>query len=292
MPVILEQERVSRFFSGSVRKAQRFSLDEPPRVVNSFAVVGGGREFCSTVYSVHREAYPYYAVEFVARGRGRLTLNGKSHNLSAGVVFSYGPGVRHHITTDSRDLLEKYFINLSGTRALQLLAEADLSPGTVTQVSSVSDIQSIFDTLIRDGVRGNSASCTLCASLGEYLLKKLADLSMTPGTRPSPAFATFERCRQYMLAHFRRLRSLEQIANECDIDQAYLCRLFRRFDRQAPYQYLLRLKMGFAAERLRNPKLLVKEAAASVGFEDPFHFSHVFKNVFGTSPDVFRRLPR
>jgi AraC-like DNA-binding protein len=35
--------------------------------------------------------------------------------------------------------------------------------------------------------------------------------------------------------------------------------------------------------------MLVKEVAASVGFEDPFHFSHAFKNVFGASPDVFRR---
>ena len=290
MPLILEPERVSRYFSCSVRKAQRFSLDGPPSATNAFAVVGGGREFCSTGYSVHRESYPYCAIEFVARGRGRLTLNGKTHNLIGGTVFSYGPGIQHHITTDPRDLLEKYFVNLSGPRVGQILADAGLSPGAVTQVSSVSDIQSIFDTLIRDGVRGNSASGTLCASLGEYLLKKLADLSMTPGTRPSPAFATFERCRQYMLAHFRRLRSLEQVANECDIDQAYLCRLFRRFDRQAPYQFLLRLKMGFAAEKLRDPKVLVKDAAISVGFEDPFHFSHTFKNIFGTSPDVFRRL--
>jgi hypothetical protein len=39
-------------------------------------------------------------------------------------------------------------------------------------------------------------------------------------------------------------------------------RLFRRFDHEGPYRYLLRLKMNFAAERLRDPKVLVKEAAA------------------------------
>jgi AraC-like DNA-binding protein len=46
--------------------------------------------------------------------------------------------------------------------------------------------------------------------------------------------------------------------------------------------------MNFAAEQLRNSKLLVKEVAASVGFTDPFHFSHAFKNVFGASPEIFR----
>ena len=29
--------------------------------------------------------------------------------------------------------------------------------------------------------------------------------------------------------------------------------------------------------------------ALGIGFEDPFHFSHAFKNVFGVSPDAFRR---
>ena len=106
----------------------------------------------------------------------------------------------------------------------------------------------------------------------------------------STASATFQRCRQHITTHFRRLRSLEQIAGECEIDEAYLCRLFRRFDLQAPYQFLLRLKMNFAAQQLRDPKIRVKEVAASVGFEDPFQFSHTFKNVLGASPDVFRRL--
>jgi AraC-like DNA-binding protein len=290
MPLTLEPDRLASFFSGHVRKAQRFSFDDVPFIEAPLSVVGGGREFCSPSYSIRREGFPYYAVEFVARGKGCLTLDGKSHLISAGAVFAYGPAVPHHITTDSRDLLEKYFINLSGPRAPQLLGEAGLSPGTVAHVTSVSDIRDIFDTLIRDGVRGSSASNMLCATLSEYLLKKLADLAMLPGARPSPAFATFQRCRHYITTHFRRLRSLEQIANECDIDQAYLCRLFRRFDRQAPYQFLLRLKMCFAAEKLRDPSVLVKEAAISIGFEDPFHFSHAFKNIFGTSPDVFRRL--
>ena len=123
-----------------------------------------------------------------------------------------------------------------------------------TRVSSISELQDVFDNLIRDGVRGTGASNMLCAVLSEYLMMKLTELVMLPGTRPSPAAATFQRCRQYITTHFRRLRSLEQIAEECQIDQAYLCRLFRRFDHQAPYRYLLRLKMNSAANNFATPK--------------------------------------
>ena len=291
MHAIMEPEKLSDFFSVQVRKARRFCLDDMSSPDVPLAVVGGGHEFCSPDYVIRRPSFPYFSVELVVRGRGWLTLDGKSHRLDPGAVFSYGPGVSQHITTDSRDLLEKYFVDFTGPRAPHILAECGLLPGTMARVSSISEIQDVFDNLIRDGVRGTSAANTLCAVLSEYLMIKLTDLVIPPGTRPSPAAATFHRCRQYIVTHFRRLRSLEQIAEECQIDQAYLCRLFRRFDHQAPYRYLLRLKMNSAAEQLRNPRKLVKEVALGVGFEDPFHFSHAFINVFGVSPDTFRRSP-
>ncbi len=74
------------------------------------------------------------------------------------------------------------------------------------------------------------------------------------------------------------------------MNNAYLCRLFRRYDHQSPYQYLLRLKMNLAAEILQRPDALVKQVAEAIGFSDPFHFSRSFKTVFGLSPDAFRRL--
>jgi AraC-like DNA-binding protein len=86
------------------------------------------------------------------------------------------------------------------------------------------------------------------------------------------------------------LRTLKQIAAECHVDAAHLCRLFRRCDHQSPYQLLLRLKMNHAAELLRLPHVLVKEVAGQVGFADPFHFSRVFKSVLGVSPEAFRRF--
>ena len=70
----------------------------------------------------------------------------------------------------------------------------------------------------------------------------------------------------------------------------FLCRLFSRFDNQSPYQYLMQLKMGAAAQRLQQEGTLVKQVAYELGFSDPFHFSRAFKKVFGLSPAAFRKL--
>jgi AraC-like DNA-binding protein len=52
----------------------------------------------------------------------------------------------------------------------------------------------------------------------------------------------------------------------------------------------MRHKMNQAAECLQDPAVLVKQVAAELGFDDPFHFSRAFKTVFGLSPEAFRRL--
>jgi len=104
------------------------------------------------------------------------------------------------------------------------------------------------------------------------------------------AFATYQQCRSHIEQHSSRLRTLGQVARECHVNNACLCRLFRRYDHQSPCQFLLRLKMNDAAERLKQPGALVKQVAEESGFADPFHFSRVFASVFGLSPTAFREL--
>lgn len=279
-----------KFFSQQIRKARRFYLDLAPSPDEPLAVVCGGQEFCARNYAIARLTFPYYSIEFVAKGAGSVLLDGREHRLGSGAVFSYGPGVAHEITTDPEDLLEKYFVDFTGVRALQLLTQCGLPPGVFARTSAIGEVQEILTHLIRDGLRGTAISGSLCAVLFEYLALKLADSILPADSRQTPAFATFQRCRDHIARHFLRLKSLEQTADECEVDRAYLCRLFRRFDRQSPYQYLMRLKMNWASERLHNPDLLIRHVAAELGFRDPYHFSHAFKSVFGLSPAAFRRL--
>ena len=132
----------------------------------------------------------------------------------------------------------------------------------------------------------------LCAALLEYLILKMLEARVPGQVGQTQAYATYQRCRQHIVDHSERLMSLDNIARECHVDRAYLCRLFRRYDHQTPHQFLMRRKMNLAAERLQAPDLLVKQVAAELGFEDPFHFSRTFKRVFGLSPEAFRQRVR
>lgn len=280
------------FFSADVSVTRRFYLNLNPPKGCALAVVSGGREHCTPDYAIHRATFPFYSIEFVARGRGAVKLQGRTHALQAGRFFSYGPGVRHDITTSRTEPLVKYFVDFWGTDARRLLRTCNLSPGSTAQVFAPHEIESVFDELIRSGCRGTRHSASLCAKFLECLALKIADSRAPLGRAATLAFATYQQCRQHIQQYFDQLKTLQQIAKECHVSGPYLCRLFRRFDQQSPYQYLLRLKMNHAAELLKRPDALVKQVAEQTGFGDPFHFSRAFKSVLGVSPDLFRRLRR
>ena len=126
----------------------------------------------------------------------------------------------------------------------------------------------------------------------EVLVYKIAGTALTHGEPGSAAFTTFRRCRNYIAARYRDHRSLADVAEACGVDPSYLCRLFKKYDHQSPYQYLLRLQMNHAAERMLEEGLQVQEVARELGFDDPLHFSRTFKKVLGLPPAQLIRLAR
>jgi AraC-like DNA-binding protein len=277
------------FFSAQIAEAKRFHMDTMPPAKAALAVVSGGREHCSPDYEIRRASFPFRGLEFVAQGRGRVVFGGKAVEIHAGSVFSYGPRTAHEIHTDPQDPLVKYFVDFTGSRAAGLLQNNGPHPGSVVQTSVPGEVMAIFDDLIRNGLNHTPFSARIAVVILEHLILKIAETTIPNGASGSPAFATYRRCRQYIQDHWAGLGSLNEIAALCHVNPAYLCRLFRRFDHQSPYQLLLRLKINHAATLLQKG-MSASRIAEELGFSDPFHFSRTFRKLMGIAPSHFARL--
>jgi AraC-like DNA-binding protein/quercetin dioxygenase-like cupin family protein len=285
-----DDKREPDFFSSQVLEANRFYLNTQSQKNQKLIVVCGGREHCQPGYRIDRSNFPFYSIEFVARGKGTVILGDKKNTLFAGKVFSYGPDIAHIMTNETEMPLVKYFVDFTGPDASKMLRKFGPAPGNTTQVSSPEVIIRIFEDLIKNGQNGSSYTPLLCTAILQQLILKIAETSIIENTRKSAAFYTYQKSREIIQKNCLTLRSLGKIAEECNIDNAYLCRLFKRFDNQSPYQYLMQMKMNLAAKRLQSPDSSVKEVAQEFGFSDPFNFSRVFKRIFGISPGTFKNL--
>jgi AraC-like DNA-binding protein len=277
------------FVSRQVVTARRYFLDLRPAHRGPLTVVCGGEERVRGDYVVVRDDFSYCCVEFVAAGRGTLTLDGHHSPLAAGTVFSYGPGIPHAIRTDRRQRLRKYYVDFVGRDATRLLRAARLAPGTHATVGRPREIRAIFDLLQQCGLAHSAHSQALCSQLLGVLLTKIQELAQPSDTPDGVAFATFERFQQFLARERERLVSVEQAAGEFGISTAYACRLFRRYGTTSPYQELLRQRMTLAADLLTHDRLQVQQTAARLGFADPSQFSRAFKRVAGISPRAFQR---
>lgn len=272
------------FVSHQVTEERRYYLNLNPPADADFVVVCGGVERMRPEYEVSRRDFPYFAVELVAEGEGTLLLNGRRYPLAPGVVFAYGPGVSHTIRTDPQHRMRKYYLDFAGGEARSLLEPTGLADWKALRVAALHEVVELFESLGREAREESPVARTLCDTLARLVLLKIQQRAVSGGRDVPRSFTTYERIRRHMEEHYLRLQTVEDVARECHTTPVYVSRLFRRFGRTGAYQFLLRLKMDYAAELLLDRGLLVKQAAARLGFADAFQFSRAFKRVHGVPP--------
>ncbi len=280
------------FFSHQVTEARRFYLGLALRPRDAYSVVCGGMERCEPQYRVSRAKFPFYSVEFVLRGYGEFRSRAKTHRLTPGTIFTYGPGEAHEITGDGRSPLVKYFLDFGGRRGREYLRTCNLQVGGTAQTSAPEHVRRIFEDLIDAGLRQSAYQSSICSVIGQHLLLRIAETSTPLSARNSIALGTYESCRQYIKEHYRSIESLRDLAGKCNFDPSYICRVFQRYEGQSPWKLIVQLRMRDAAERLQASGAVVKNVAAELGFKDVFQFSRTFRRVFGVSPRHFSNACR
>ncbi len=167
--------------------------------------------------------------------------------------------------------------------------------------------------------RVRNAANPLCANLFRHVLQHMYEHNDWPIVRPTPAdcrlvevlmdalletphteTVSFERERpepvRRALVHIRRLAeedphyplSLHELAEQANVTEKHLCRLFAKWVGHSPMQTYTLLKLESALPLLTRTNLSIKEVAQRSGFENPLYFSRMFSKTFSCSPSGFR----
>lgn len=252
-------------------------------------VACAGHENCLPDYSVERLTFPCYGLEYVERGSGTVLLNHRRFPLRAGVLFIYGPKTRHHIVSDPKSPLGKYFVDFFGREAAGLMRAGSVASGSALQIPDLESCRVLLEMILAEGGRGLRTTPQICVSLLRILILKTAGAQISSALKDLGPTQTFELCRDLIDARHLEFQDLDAVARAARIDKSYLCRLFQSHGYPSPYKYLIRKKINRAAEWLMTGTCLVKEVAQRAGFRDPYHFSRLFKKEMGQSPRAFFR---
>lgn len=111
------------------------------------------------------------------------------------------------------------------------------------------------------------------------------------GSRASGGIEAVEEARKYIDAFYMNDLSLTLLANRFHINPTYLSELFKKHTGRNFSDYLTQVRIGRAAELLRDPSLRLSDIAELVGFANASYLSSVFKKHYGVSPNDYRNPP-
>jgi AraC-like DNA-binding protein len=200
------------------------------------------------------------------------------------VVLS--PGRPHRYGNPGKNWRHSW-IALNGTYVVQQLKDAHIPLNQVltgadatfmeqTQISISREMQEhaqpdevILQNLIQNWIRD---------------IRRRMDGAKTQARVPRPYLAL----RRYIEENYDRRTTLEGLAARMHVSRCHLSREFRRFFGVSPIQHLLRVRMHHAAHLVHDHNLRISEIARSIGYDDLFQFSKLFKQHFGVSPRNMR----
>jgi AraC-like DNA-binding protein/mannose-6-phosphate isomerase-like protein (cupin superfamily) len=275
------------YFSAQVTRTRRFyhaDWRSEESQSTRLCVVGGGCEWCAPDFVVDRRHFPYVAFEFVREGRGSVQLGRERQDIAPGHAYFFDATVPHVIRTAPDSPLVKYFFNFAGRRITALLAELKLRPGSVIRVRDAARLAELLDEAIDHALRGTRLGLRVSDAALELALTLCAESRGPAHARPDPSFATYLRCRQFILRNYPVVATVAEAARACNVTASYLTRLFQRFDHETPYTCLRRLKMNQARLKLGLAEVQAKAVAAELGFKSAAHFSRAFKRYHGHAP--------
>lgn len=236
--------------------------------------------------------YHYYHWLQSSQGSGKVIIQDQEFILKAGMGILIFPFVKHHYYQISAEPWRTNFVTLGGT-----IASSIPTILTVDHYCLASDSPSFsfadWNARLYQQLTRSQPLSPLDYSIEAYrFLAKIKEHHYHEHVVTDDRFLKFvQPVIQWIDEHYMLDCATQEMAQLVFISPQYLSRLFQRFMKLSPYDYLTAIRIKKAKERLlTRPNEKIKDVASHVGFNDASHFIATFKKATHYTPVAFRKL--
>lgn len=253
-----------------------------------------------------REPYVYtrhqhlnYQIILVEVGCYRCTVNDQPLVLGPDEILIVKPGDWHE--DDCRPPLRYCSVNfdLKGTekeKSLDILFHSAITAEEQVLRSKQAEIWQVVRSMRDEALQTDDMTPKIQnALLLEFFWRLIRAL---PKDRIAARFLSQTEAHAFLVrlvqvfdAHRTDWPSVEMMAREMGTSARTLTQRCRTVLGQSPAHAYVAHKIRYAASLLGQSKMPVKEISHLLGFQNPYHFSRVFKRFHGVSPSSLRPSP-
>lgn len=228
----------------------------------------------------------------IAHGGGRGTFDGEHLALTNGLVanvpagcvhgFSFKPGSEGWVVTVPAEVLDEGLAEAEGLRPL--LARPRVVDGTEEIVATIQAIFAAFDGRAFARAHELRARVALLAGLVARAISE-----QMPG-RDAPTETGLQRRFETLVdTHYAEHLAISAYAARLGVTPTHLTRVMRSATGRPATAAVQERIIREARRNLAYSNLSISQIAYGLGYEDPAHFSRVFRRATGLSPSEFRK---
>lgn len=219
-------------------------------------------------------------------GVGWCDLAGGRHQVGAGDAVVIPPRTPHLYYADDTRPWTIWWMHVTGEDLPDLLDAIDLpTSGPTVRINddyrALTLMEHVVDSLGRDETM---ASLTNAAGSAWNLLALLAAERAGRGLGTEPV----RRAQDCLRENLQHPIAVRLLAERAGLSTSHFSARFRSLTGYSVTEYVKRLRMARARQRLITTEHSIAEIGSSVGYPDAFYFSRQFRIVHGVSPSEFR----
>ena len=232
---------------------------------------------------------PEYGVLYITQGKGVFESKATGvKEITPGNIVILFPNVWHRYRPADDAYWTYHWVHFEGDLASQIFEGEKITPEKPILQTGLNE--SILHAFLTLWDRAQSEPLgyqqLLAASVIEILGIALA--AHRAGPNPDRQSAVAREAAQVIEQHVESPLDMKELASSLYLSYDRFRHVFKQHTGMAPYQYQLEVRISRAKMLLTGTQLSVKEVAGLLQFEDPYHFSRIFKKKTGVSPTEWR----
>jgi AraC-like DNA-binding protein len=257
-------------------------------------VIDSGELWEEASYRIGPHLHRHWEIGYIVQGTSRIwTIGGQEFVLKPGSIWCFPPNLNHWLEHGPEQKHHQLWVgfDLRAVESRHPDWKAFESLRRPSSTDGLPHLETHFRQVIREGTTSSAHQAAgLRLALDALVLQVVRAMANSkPPPSPVAVHPAVSRALNILEGRFREDWTLNKLAEEAGLSRGRLAELFRREAGGSIHKLLTKARVRHAEAVLANSDLPIGEVALECGFATIQHFSRVFREVTGQTPNEFRR---